>query len=363
MQKLNRVIISGGGTGGHIFPAIAIANQIKIQNPDAQILFVGAKGKMEMEKVPKAGYEIRGLKIAGLQRKLTLKNLTLPFKVIASVLEARRIIKEFKPQAAIGVGGYASAPLLYAASKMGVKTFLQEQNAFAGLTNKILGKKATMVFTAYPEMESFFGDKVKICGNPVRQSVLVETNRNDALKMFGLDAEKKTVLFVGGSLGARVLNQFLKLNYAKLLAGGYQVIWQAGASYYKAHPELQEIKEKGIHICAFIENMNEAYAASDIVVSRAGALAISELAQLKKASVLVPSPYVADDHQNKNAEVLANKNAAILVKENEVGDKLLEAIESIMKNGKQRDTLSKEISAFAMPNAASEIVKYIEEAL
>ena len=363
MQKLNRVIISGGGTGGHIFPAIAIANQIKIHNPDAKILFVGAKGKMEMEKVPKAGYEIRGLNIAGLQRKLSLKNLALPFKIIGSVLEARKIIKEFKPQAAIGVGGYASAPVLYAASRMGIKTFLQEQNAFAGLTNKILGKKATQVFTAYPNMEAYFGNKVKICGNPVRQSVLIETNKNEALKMFGLEADKKTILFVGGSLGARVLNQFLKLHYSKLLAKGYQIIWQSGASYFKAHPELTDITEEGLHVCAFIENMNEAYAAADAVVSRAGALAISELAQLKKACILVPSPYVADDHQTKNAEVLSSKNAAVLVKENEVGENLMLAIDRIMNNDAQRELLSKEITAFAMPNAASEIVKHIEEAL
>ena len=363
MQKLNRVIISGGGTGGHIFPAIAIANQIKIHNPEAKILFVGAKGKMEMEKVPKAGYEIRGLNIAGLQRKLTLKNLALPFKVLGSVWEARKIIKEFKPQVAIGVGGYASAPLLYAASRMGVKTFLQEQNAFAGLTNKILGKKATLVFTAYPNMEIYFGDKVKICGNPVRQSVLEETNKIEALKKFGLSESKKTILFVGGSLGARVLNQFLKLQFKSLLEKGYQVIWQAGASYYAAHPEMKEVENEGIHICAFIDNMNEAYAAADIVVSRAGALAISELAQLKKACILVPSPYVADDHQNKNAEVLANKNAAILVKENEVGENLMTAIDGLMQNESQCETLRSEITSFAMPNAANEIVKNIEAAL
>lgn len=362
MQKLNRVIISGGGTGGHIFPAIAIANQIKIHNPDAKILFVGAKGKMEMEKVPKAGYEIRGLNIAGLQRKLSLKNLALPFKVLGSMWEARNIIKEFKPQAAIGVGGYASAPLLYAASRMGVKTFLQEQNAFAGLTNKILGKKATLVFTAYPNMETYFGDKVKICGNPVRQSVLVETNRAEALRKFNLE-DKKTILFVGGSLGARVLNQFLKLHVDKLIANGYQIIWQAGSSYYAAHPELKELNQKELHICAFIENMNEAYAAADIVVSRAGALAISELAQLKKACILVPSPYVADDHQTKNAEVLSSNNAAVLVKENEVGEDLMNAIDALMENESQRENLRKEITSFAMPNAASEIVKSIEEAL
>lgn len=362
MQKLSRVIISGGGTGGHIFPAIAIANEIKLQNPDADILFVGAIGKMEMEKVPKAGYDIKGLNIAGLQRKLSVKNLSLPFKVISSVLNARKIIKDFKPQVAIGVGGYASAPLLYAASNMGVKTFLQEQNAFAGLTNKLLGKKATMVFTAYPEMEKYFGNKVKICGNPVRQSVLDVVDKHVALQKFGLE-NKKTILFVGGSLGARVLNIFLNDNYQELLSSGYQVIWQAGASYFEAHPELAALNKPGLYTSAFIENMNEAYACADVVVSRAGALAISELAQLGKASILVPSPYVADDHQNKNAEVLANKNAAVLVKEEEVREHLLQTIIDLITNENQLQQLEKEVLAFAMPNAASEIVKHIEQTL
>lgn len=362
MQKLERVIISGGGTGGHIFPAIAIANEIKLQYPDCKILFVGAKGKMEMEKVPKAGYEIIGLNIAGFQRKLSFKNLALPLKVASSLIASRRLIKKFKPQAAIGVGGYASAPLLYAAAQLGVKTFIQEQNAFAGLSNKILGKKAVKVFTAYPEMEKYFGNKVKICGNPVRQAVLEPTDRLSALAKYGF-SDKKTILFVGGSLGARVLNQFLIKNYKSILNEAYQVIWQTGASYYNAHPELHEIKDQGIFIAPFIEEMNEAYAASNLVVSRAGALAISELAALNKVSVLVPSPFVADDHQNKNAEVLANANAALLVKENDVESKLLEALLSLLKNDTNSELLSTNIKQFATPNAAKNIVNEISKAL
>lgn len=362
MPNLQRVIISGGGTGGHIFPALAIANEIKLQYPECNILFVGAKGKMEMEKVPKAGYEIVGLNIAGLQRKLSFKNLALPLKVASSLITARRLIKKFKPQAAIGVGGYASAPLLYAAAQLGVKTFIQEQNAFAGLSNRILGKKATQVFTAYPDMDKYFGNKVFICGNPVRQSVLERTDRHQALAKFAL-ADKKTILFVGGSLGARVLNQFLIKNYQAILSKGYQIIWQTGASYYTAHPELKEIKEEGIFISSFLDAMNEAYAAATIVVSRAGALAISELAALNKSAVLVPSPFVADDHQNKNAEVLANANAAILVKENEVNEKLLETLLKLVGNDEACNALSENIKQFATPNAAKNIVEHISKAI
>jgi UDP-N-acetylglucosamine--N-acetylmuramyl-(pentapeptide) pyrophosphoryl-undecaprenol N-acetylglucosamine transferase len=326
-QPKIKVIISGGGTGGHIFPAIAIANELKKANADNEILFVGANGRMEMEKVPNSGYKIIGLNIAGIQRKLTLSNFALPFKIIGSVLKAKKIIKEFQPDAAVGVGGYASGPLLFAASMSKVPCLIQEQNSYAGVTNKLLSKRARKICVAYDFMEKYFPkEKIVMTGNPVRQDILnVAGKKEEALKYFNLSYEKKIILVIGGSLGARSINVSIKNGLTKLAEKHIQLIWQTGKGYYATAKEAtKEFEQDGINCYDFISRMDLAYACADIVVSRAGASSVSELQLVAKPCILVPSPNVAEDHQTKNAMALIQKHAALLVKDSETNSKLVE---------------------------------------
>ena len=354
-----KIIISGGGTGGHIFPALAIAKEFKKQQPDCEILFVGAEGKMEMEKVPRAGFNIEALPIAGMQRKLSLKNLALPVKVIKSLSKAKTIIKNFKPDLAIGVGGYASAPTLYMASKMGVPTYVQEQNAYPGLTNKIVGAKSNAIFAAYDKVKDFFpNNTVHVFGNPIRHEVLREIDKSQAREQLNLE-DKPTVMFVGGSLGARVINQCLIKDVDVLLERGFQVIWQCGKSYWAAHPELKEMSKKGLIVQEFLDDMALYYGAADLVVSRAGALAISELCALGKASIFIPSPYVAEDHQTKNAMALVEKGAALMVKEEDVSAKLMATVINTLSSETEIKRYENQILNLAKPNAAKDIVDYL----
>lgn len=350
-----RVIISGGGTGGHIYPAIAIANELKHRNPATEILFVGALGRMEMEKVPKVGYKIIGLPIAGIQRRFTLKNLLVPFKLLKSLFMARQIVKDFQPHLAIGVGGYASGPLLKAAIKLGVPAMLQEQNSFAGLTNKLLAKDVRKICVAYEGMEAFFPkEKIQLTGNPVRKDIAaISVSREVALESFGLSAAKKTVLVIGGSLGARTINNSMKLMVAELEASGYQVLWQTGAYYYQ---ELKALGTSSVCVRDFIYEMDKAYAAADVVISRAGALSVSELCLVAKPSILVPSPNVAEDHQTKNAMALVNKNAAVLVKDIEADTQLKPALLRLLGDENKQQELAQNIQQLAKPSATDSIV-------
>jgi len=311
-----RVIISGGGTGGHIFPAIAIANALKNIDPEIEILFVGAKGKMEMEKVPAAGYKIIGLTVAGLQRKLTVRNLLFPFKLIAGMMQAKRVVKEFKPDVAVGVGGYASGPVLRVASNAGVPCLLQEQNSYPGITNKILAKKAKRICVAYSGMERFFpAEKIVMTGNPVRQDIMTKVERDEAFKHFGLNSSKKTILVVGGSLGARSVNDGI-LSGIKGIDDDVQLLWQTGKFYFEEMKSGAGDAER-VKIQPFIKRMDMAYAVADVVISRAGALSVSELAVAGKPVIFIPSPNVAEDHQTKNAKVMVDDDAAIMVKDND----------------------------------------------
>ena len=353
-----RVIISGGGTGGHIYPAIAIANAIKELEPSAEILFVGANGKMEMEKVPAAGYEIKGLDVVGLQRKLTLKNLAFPFKLLKSLRVAKKIVKDFNPDVAVGVGGYASGPTLKMSERLKKPTVLQEQNSYAGITNKLLAKKAKVICVAYDNMGRFFdASKIKLTGNPVRKDILsIEDKRAEAIAHFKLDADKKTVLIIGGSLGARTLNDSVKENFELLNKAGVQLIWQTGKFYDE---EMQAAAKKNnnpaIKAMPFIAKMDLAYAAADVVISRAGALSVSELCLVKKPCVLVPSPNVSEDHQTKNAQSLVNKNAALLVRDVESITKLVPTVLSLLENESQQADLKQNIAVLGKPNAAKDI--------
>lgn len=365
-MKINKAIISGGGTGGHIFPAIAIANKIKEDNPDAEILFVGAKGKMEMEKVPAAGYKIEGLWISGLQRKLTLKNFTLPFKIISSMLKARRIVKKFKPDVAVGVGGYASGPTLKAATMMGVPSLIQEQNSFAGKTNKLLGTKVQKVCVAYDKMERFFPtDKIVITGNPVREEVIkIEGKRSEALAHFKLDENKKTLLIIGGSLGARTLNDSVKTKLEEFQKANIQVIWQCGKLYInQLKEELGNTNLDGIILTDFISNMTFAYAAADCVISRAGAISISELSLVHKPCILVPSPNVAEDHQTKNALSLSEKGAAILIKDIDAKEQLVSTVLELMSSTEKMNELEQNIQVLGRENATDKILEELKTIL
>lgn len=355
-----KVIISGGGTGGHIYPAVAIANELKAQRPDAEILFVGALGKMEMEKVPKEGYRIIGLPIAGFNRSNLLANLSFPFKLIKSLFMAYRIVKSFKPDVAVGVGGFASGPTLKMANLQGVKTLVQEQNSYAGVTNKILARKAERVCVAYPDMEQFFEkEKVVFTGNPVRNDMLLSgIIKGDAKKHFGLDSTKPTVLVIGGSLGALSINKAVQSGLTVLLSNGIQVIWQTGKGY------IEEAKKTtaglaGVYVSDFIYEMDKAYAAADVVVSRAGALSVSELSLVGKAAILVPFPFAAEDHQTKNAESLSKKEAAILLPDSEVNDNLILTVTLLINDHAKVNAMETAIKAFAKPNAAKEIVNQI----
>ncbi len=353
------MIISGGGTGGHIYPAVAIANELRTVNPATEILFVGAQGRMEMTRVPEAGYKIVGLWISGLQRRLTLDNLSFPFKVISSVRASHKIIKEFKPDAVVGVGGYASGPLLYAATSKGIPALIQEQNSYAGITNKVLAKRVQKVCVAYPNMEAFFpADKLVLTGNPVRADIMnLAGKRQEALQHFGLSAEKKTILVIGGSLGARTINLSMAAGLESIAAAGYQLIWQTGKAFYPQAQELEsKYKQQGIRAFDFIRQMDLAYAAADVVISRAGALSISELCLAGKPAVLVPSPNVAEDHQTKNAMALVQQQAAILVRDVEANEKLVPTALQLAKDEQEQQRLQQNIRKMARPNAASDIV-------
>ena len=358
-QAKRKIIISGGGTGGHIFPAIAIANALKAKLGEVDILFIGAQDKMEMEKVPKAGYPIEGLWISGLQRKLSAKNLSFPFKLISSLRKAGKIIKRFKPDLVIGVGGFASGPTLYKAAKMGIPTMIQEQNSYPGITNIILSKRVDKICVAYDNMEKHFPkEKIFLTGNPVRKNVVdIEGKRPRALEFFGLKEDKAVVLVVGGSLGARTINEAIQENLKTFTDKGIQLIWQTGKGYYsKAQEALSELNNEGIKAHDFITEMDMAYAAADVVVSRAGAIAISELCVVRKPLILVPSPFVAEDHQTKNALALVNYNAAILVKDLEQKEKLLPEILRLVENEDERIKLIKNISSLAINDATDAIV-------
>lgn len=368
-----KVIISGGGTGGHIFPALSIADKLKELNPETEILFVGAEGRMEMEKVPAAGYRIEGLPIAGLQRKLTLSNLALPFKVLKSISMAKKLIREFKPDIAIGVGGYASAPLLWAAGRLGIPTLIQEQNGYAGLTNKIVGKKAESICVAYDGMERFFpADRIVFSGNPIRKEIVPATEgmRKEAMEFYGLDPQKKHIFIVGGSLGSGTLNNAMKKWISDGCPGGegIEVIWQCGKFYKPSVDAFMKDAEasglggavlKQIQHSDFIKRMDLAYAAADVVISRSGASSVSELCAAHKATIFVPSPNVAEDHQTHNAMALVNKEAAVLVKDSEAVEKLLPTACSLIENPEKIALLEKNIAVLAKTDAAMTIAEEV----
>ena len=359
---MKRVIISGGGTGGHIFPAVAIADELKRQFPQIDILFIGAEGKMEMEKVPQAGYKIIGLPIVGLQRKLTLKNLALPFKIVNSMLLAKKTIKQFDPEVVIGVGGYASGPTLKMASILKIPTLVQEQNSFAGKTNILLAKKADKLCVAYDGMEKFFPkEKIVITGNPVRLEVTqIEGKRDEAFRFYGLDSSKPAILVIGGSLGARTLNESVIGEIEKLQQQGVQVLWQCGKLYYdELTSRLKGRDVSGIHLTQFISRMDLAYALADVIVSRAGAISVSELCLVHKPSILVPSPNVAEDHQTHNAMALVNKRAAILIKDSEAKGKLIDEAIGLIENEEKQRELSENIAQMGRPDATKDIVNEI----
>lgn len=353
-------MIAGGGTGGHIFPAIAIANAIKKIQPDAQILFVGAKGKMEMEKVPQAGYNIKGLDIAGFNRSSLLKNISLPFKLIKSFWQVRNIVNEFKPTAAIGVGGYSSFPVLKYCQSKGIKTYIHESNSFAGRSNMMLGKNATKIFVASDGMENFFPkNKILIAGNPVRKTI-VDSNvsKQVAIDFFDLDSSKKTVLVVGGSLGAKSINEAIAKDLEQFVQNDIQLIWQTGKTTAEQFIAVANNK-KGIWVNAFIEKMEMAYAAADVVISRSGAMSVAELCVVKKPTVFVPYPFAAEDHQTVNAKYLVDKNAALLVSDNYVKDDLVNSVIALINNEATQNVLIRNIEKLAITNADEVIAKTI----
>lgn len=363
-----RVIISGGGTGGHIFPALSIAEALKKRFPHVEILFVGAENRMEMEKIPAAGYPIVGLPVAGFDRKNLLRNIGVLIKLQKSLHLAKKTLKDFRPDIAIGVGGYASGPTLKMASKLGIPTLIQEQNSYAGVTNKLLAQKASKICVAYDGMERFFPkEKIVLTGNPVRQHLLVKVeDRQEAFSFFGLDPEKKTILVVGGSLGARTINNSLLAGIDKFAGSDVQVLWQSGKIYHEALKEklAQKGNPSNIHLYDFISRMDLAYAVADLVVSRAGAGSISELCLLGKAAILVPSPNVAEDHQTKNALALVNKEAAILIKDGDAEHKLVDEALKEVQDTVLLAKLSANVSKLALPDSAErivdEIVKIVE---
>jgi len=358
MKKI-KFILSGGGTGGHIYPAVAIANELKSRFPDAEFLFVGAKDKMEMQKVPQAGYKINGLWIAGLQRKLTLQNAMFPLKLVSSLLTSRQILKSFKPDVVIGTGGFASGPLLQMANSLNIPTVIQEQNSYPGITNKLLSKKANAICVAYENLERFFPkNKIVFTGNPVRQDLLdVETKTNEGIAYFKLDANKKTLLVLGGSLGARRINQLIAKELDFLLASGVQVFWQCGKLYFD---EYQHFNEKAnVQVVAFIDRMDLIYAAADLVISRAGASSVSELCLVGKPTIFIPSPNVAEDHQTKNAKAIVDKNGAVLLRESELDEQFETVFSDLLSNEDLQLTLSQNIKKLAKPNATKDIVEEI----
>ena len=357
-MKAYKFILSGGGTGGHIYPAIAIANELKTRFPDSQFLFVGANDKMEMQKVPQAGYEIKGLWIAGLQRQINLKNAMFPFKLLDSLLKSKRIIKNFKPDAVIGTGGFASGPLLQVANMAGIPTLVQEQNSYPGITNKLLSKKAGVICVAYANLERFFPkEKIVLTGNPVRQDLIAITNkREEAITYFNLDPNKKTLLVLGGSLGSRRINQLIEKELDKIQSHNVQIIWQCGKLYFD---DYKKYNDTNVQVVAFIEKMDFVYAAADVIISRAGASSVSELCIVGKPVIFIPSPNVAEDHQTKNANAIVQEQGAILIKESNLETEFGSVFESLLQDEKLQQQLSQNIKSLALPEATSRIVDEI----
>jgi UDP-N-acetylglucosamine--N-acetylmuramyl-(pentapeptide) pyrophosphoryl-undecaprenol N-acetylglucosamine transferase len=357
-MKQYKFILSGGGTGGHIYPAIAIANELKARFPNAEFLFVGAQDKMEMQKVPQAGYKIKGLWISGLQRRLTFDNALFPVKLLSSLLKSRTIIKQFKPDVVIGTGGFASGPLLQVAAIAGIPTVIQEQNSFPGITNKLLSKKANKICVAYENLERFFPkEKMILTGNPVRQDLIdIESKREEAIQHFNLDSNKKTVLVLGGSLGARRVNQLIEKELANMLSQNVQVIWQCGKLYLE---DYKKYNSTHVQVVAFIERMDLVYAAADVVISRAGASSVSELCIVGKPVIFIPSPNVAEDHQTKNAKAIVDKKGALMLKESELDAQFGLVFEDLLKDQRKQNQLSENIRALALPEATRQIVDEI----
>ena len=359
----NKFIISGGGTGGHIYPAVAIANELKAQFPDATFLFVGAKDKMEMQKVPQAGYKIEGLWIAGLQRKITVQNAMFPIKLASSLLKSFFILKRFKPDVVIGTGGFASGAVLKVASMLGIPTVIQEQNSYPGITNKLLAKKANSICVAYENLERFFPkDKLHFTGNPVRQDLMeVASKKEEAIAHFKLDASKKTLLILGGSLGARRINQLIEKELDFLLQLDFQIIWQCGKHYLNEYSKYNETEN--VQVTAFIDRMDLVYAAADVVISRSGASSVSELCIVGKPTIFIPSPNVSEDHQTKNAKAIVERGAAILIKESNLDDEFKIVFEAIVKDQGKLLNLTENIKKLAKPNATKAIVEEIKKVL
>jgi len=353
-----KFIISGGGTGGHIYPAIAIANELRSRFPKAEFLFVGAQDKMEMQKVPQAGYAIKGLWIAGLQRKLTLQNLLFPVKLLSSLLKSRAIIKSFKPDVVIGTGGFASGPLLQMANSLNIPTLIQEQNSYPGITNKLLSKKANKICVAYENLERFFPkEKMILTGNPVRQDLIaIDSKREEAIKFFNLDPSKKTLLVLGGSLGARRVNQLIEKELDFFDSQNIQIIWQCGTFYLG---EYKKYDSNNVQVLAFIDRMDLVYAAADFVISRAGASSVSELSIVGKPVLFIPSPNVAEDHQTKNAKSIVDKNGALMIKESELDENFNTIFSDLVTNEILQKQLSENIKKLAKVNATKDIVDEI----
>jgi len=362
-MKPYKIILSGGGTGGHIYPAIAIANELKLRFPDAEFLFVGASDRMEMDMVPQAGYNIKGLWISGIQRKLSLKNLLFPFKLISSLWKAHSIVRGFKPDVAIGTGGFASGPLLQIANAKGIPTLIQEQNSFPGITNKFLAKKAKKICVAYDNLERFFPEeKIIKTGNPVRQGLLdIDTKREEAIKHFDLKASKKTLLVIGGSLGARRINQLIEKELDFFDTQSVQVIWQCGKLYYQQYKIYGHTKNVQVH--EYLNNMDLAYAAADVVISRAGASSVSELCIVGKPVVFIPSPNVAEDHQTKNAMAVVDKDAALIIKEEDLGADFENKFSQLIAAPDRQKELGENIKKLALVNATKDIVNEVEKLL
>ena len=364
MKKNLKIIVSGGGTGGHIFPAVSIANELKEIMPDCEIQFVGALGRMEMERVPAAGYPIIGLPVMGFPRKPGLKTFKFFINLYESASLAKKIVKDFKPDVAVGVGGYVSGPVLRAAASKGVPCLIQEQNSYAGITNKLLGKKVKKVCVAYDHMENFFPkEKIVLTGNPVRKNLLEGKDlKKEALEYFQLDTSKKTIVIVGGSLGARTLNESVLSSIEAIKNSDVQVIWQTGAYYYKEiAKKMESVDCPNLHVHEFLSRMDYAYAVADLVISRAGAGTISELCLMKKATILVPSPNVAEDHQTKNALALVEKDAAVLVNDVDAPSKLIQAAIELVDDSEKVKALEENIGLLAKPNAANDIAKMVIE--
>ncbi|MEM0995393.1 MAG: undecaprenyldiphospho-muramoylpentapeptide beta-N-acetylglucosaminyltransferase, partial [Bacteroidota bacterium] len=356
-----KVIISGGGSGGHVYPAIAIADGIKAAKPDAEILFVGAKGKIEMEKVPKAGYSIKALNIRGFDRQRKFRNITLPFNLLSSLVKASSILKRFKPDVAIGVGGYASGPLIYTAARKGIPTLLQEQNSYPGITNKLLSKRANTICVAYDGMDRFFkAEKIVLTGNPVRNDIAdLKDQKAKALSYFGLKDKKPIIFAFGGSLGARTINESFSQQVELLKTMDAQLLWQTGKSYYDQMKETAAAHLPNVKVHQFIDRMDLAYALADLIIGRAGALTISELSMVGKAAILVPSPNVAEDHQTKNAQALSSKAAAVLVKDREAKATLLPTALDLLKDKDRRQQLGTNLKTLAQPDATRKIVEEV----